>query len=84
MTGPALFRTRWERSVLGRCAGLPRVSASTLLSSTADQFGLIALIWLVLTTTGSPAAVGAVVLCNRAPAVLSAPMCGATGKKPMR
>jgi MFS family permease len=47
-----------------------------LLSSTADQFAIIALIWVVLETTGSPAVVGAVVLCNRLPAALSAPLCG--------
>jgi predicted MFS family arabinose efflux permease len=67
---------RWRGSVLARSVGLRRITLSTLLSGTADQFALIALIWLVFESTGSPAAMGLLVLCNRLPAMISAPLCG--------
>jgi len=67
---------RWRGSILARSPGLRRITLSTLLSGTADQFALIALIWLVFEITGSPAAMGLLVLCNRLPAVISAPLCG--------
>ncbi|WP_157548353.1 MFS transporter [Nonomuraea candida] len=66
----------WRGSVLAKSPGLRRITLSTLLSGTADQFALIALIWLVFESTGSPAAMGFLVLCNRLPAVISAPLCG--------
>ncbi|MEV0614747.1 MFS transporter [Nonomuraea sp. NPDC050404] len=66
----------WRGSVPARSPGLRRITLSTLLSGTADQFALIALIWLVFEITDSPSAMGLLVLCNRLPAVISAPLCG--------
>src|SRR3954467_8674895 len=53
-----------------------RLTGALLLSNSADQFTQVALLWYVLTRTGSAALMGVVVLCAGLPAVLTAPLAG--------
>ncbi|MFL6076168.1 MAG: MFS transporter [Mycobacteriales bacterium] len=62
-------------SVLRR-PGMGRLTGALLLSNSADQFTQVALLWYVLSRTGSAALVGVVVLCAGLPAVLTAPLAG--------
>ena len=72
----AFARTRWQSSPLGRFRGLGDLTGSTLLSETADQFAQVALIWVVLTVSHSPADAGLVVLFRRIPEIVSGPLVG--------
>jgi predicted MFS family arabinose efflux permease len=74
---PGYVRSRWQRSVLGRFPGLGKLTVSSLLSETADEFASVALIWIVLVETGSPALAGLAVLFRRAPEIVSGPLLGA-------
>ncbi|HET6706970.1 MFS transporter [Amycolatopsis sp.] len=74
---PGSARSRWQRSVLGRFPGLGKLTVSSLLSETADEFASVALIWIVLVETGSPALAGLAVLFRRAPEIVSGPLLGA-------
>jgi predicted MFS family arabinose efflux permease len=77
MASPArAIRTRWNRSLLATSPALVSLTGGLLISETADQFGLIAIIWIAITSTGSPAAAGLVVLLSRLPAIVSAPLFG--------
>ncbi|MDQ7806772.1 MFS transporter [Amycolatopsis sp. A133] len=74
---PGFVRNRWQRSVLGRFPGLGKLTVSSLLSETADEFASVALIWIVLVETGSPGLAGLAVLFRRAPEIVSGPLLGA-------
>lgn len=74
---PRFARERWRRSVVGRFPGLGKLTLGSLFSETADEFASIAIIWIVLTTTGSPAQAGLAVLFRRAPEIVSGPLLGA-------
>jgi predicted MFS family arabinose efflux permease len=63
--------------VLGRFPGLGKLTAGSLLSETADQFSLVAIIWVTLVETGSPALAGLTVMFRRAPEIISGPVLGA-------
>jgi predicted MFS family arabinose efflux permease len=69
-------RSRWRRSVLARFPVLAALTGATTLSETADQFAQVAMIWVVLVATHSPADAGLVVLCRRAPEIISGPLLG--------
>jgi MFS family permease len=69
-------RSWWQRSLLGRFPGLGALTGATLLSETADQFTQVAMIWVVLVVSHSPADAGLVVLCQRTPEILSGPLLG--------
>ncbi|HYD97930.1 MAG TPA: MFS transporter [Alphaproteobacteria bacterium] len=62
-------------SILRR-PGLVPLAAVLVLSNAAEQFALLALLWLATESGAPPLALGAVVLCNRLPAVLAAPAIG--------
>jgi predicted MFS family arabinose efflux permease len=74
---PGFVRSRWQRSVLGRFPGLGKLTVSSLLSETADEFASVALIWIVLVETGSPGLAGLAVLFRRFPEIVSGPLLGA-------
>ncbi|WP_410655351.1 MFS transporter [Amycolatopsis sp. lyj-112] len=74
---PKFARDRWRRSVVGRFPGLGKLTLGSLFSETADEFASIAIIWIVLTTTGSPAEAGLAVLFRRAPEIVTGPILGA-------
>lgn len=74
---PKFARDRWRRSVIGRFPGLGKLTLGSLFSETADEFASIAIIWIVLVTTGSPAEAGLAVLFRRAPEIISGPVLGA-------
>lgn len=63
-------------SLLVRSADLRRITVAFVVSTSSDQFTLVALLWYVLQVTNSPLALSAVVLANRVPASLSAPAVG--------
>jgi predicted MFS family arabinose efflux permease len=63
--------------VLGRFPGLGKLTLSSLLSETADQFASVALIWIMLVETGSPGLAGLAVLFRRAPEIVFGPLLGA-------
>jgi predicted MFS family arabinose efflux permease len=65
-----------KRSLLARFPGLGALTGATLLSETADQFAQVAMIWIVLVGSHSPADAGLVVLCQRAPEIISGPLLG--------
>jgi hypothetical protein len=69
-------QSRWRGSVLARTPGLARLTAATLLSETADQFALVAMLWVVLLVSHSPADAGLVVLCRRVPEIVFGPLLG--------
>jgi predicted MFS family arabinose efflux permease len=73
---PGFARSRWQRSLLARFPGLGTLTGSAILAETADQFAQVAMIWVVLVVTHSPAAAGLVVLCRRAPEIISGPLLG--------
>jgi MFS family permease len=73
---PGFVRSRWQRSLLARFPGLGALTGANLLSETADQFTQVAMIWVVLAATHSPADAGLVVLCQRAPEIISGPLLG--------
>lgn len=73
----SLITTRWRRSVLGRFPGLGKLTTSSLLAETADEFASIAVIWVVLVETDSPALAGLAVLCRRFPEIITGPVLGA-------
>jgi predicted MFS family arabinose efflux permease len=74
---PGFVRTRWRRSVVSRFPGLGALTTSSLLSETADEFASVAIIWVVLVATHSPADAGLAVLFRRAPEIVSGPLLGA-------
>jgi Na+/melibiose symporter-like transporter len=55
---------------------LARLTLVLLLSNTADQFTLLALLWYVLRHSGSATVLGLLVACNAAPALATAPWVG--------
>jgi hypothetical protein len=57
--------------------GMPRLTLTLLLSNSADQFAMLALVWFVLQRTSSAIMMGAVVVCASAPALITAPWAGA-------
>ncbi len=65
------------RSSILRVPGVPRLTLALLLSNSADQFSMLALVWFVLRQTGSAKATGAVVVCATAPALITSPWAGA-------
>jgi MFS family permease len=76
MAEPGFIRSRWRRSVLGRFPGLGALTSGGLLAETADEFSAIAIIWIVLEGTGSPALAGLAVLFRRAPEIITGPLLG--------
>ena len=64
------------RGSILRVPGLLRLTATLLLSSTAEQFTLVVLLWFIAQQNYPGAALGALVLCNRLSAVLTAPVAG--------
>ncbi len=60
-----------------RVPGMPRLTLALLLSNSADQFSMLALVWFVLQRTSSAMTTGAVVVCATAPALITAPWAGA-------
>ncbi|SEM10159.1 MFS transporter [Streptacidiphilus jiangxiensis] len=70
------LHTRWQRSVIRRSPQLTTLTLSSIFSETASQFVGVALIWVVLVTTHSPADAGLVVLCRRIPEIISGPLLG--------
>ena len=77
--GPAQgrIRSRWQRSLPGRYPVLGALTGATVLAETADQFCQVAMIWVVLVISRSPADAGLVVLCQRTPEILTGPWLGA-------
>lgn len=59
-----------------RLPGLRRLTATLLLSSTAEQFTLMAMLWFVAQGGYPAAALGAVVLCLQLPTVVAGPIAG--------
>ncbi|HYS35981.1 MAG TPA: MFS transporter [Pseudonocardiaceae bacterium] len=74
---PGFIADRWRRSVVGRFPGLGALTASSLLAETADEFSTVALIWIVLVETHSPAMSGLSILFRRAPEFVTGPLLGA-------
>jgi len=74
---PGFARNRWRRSVLVRFPGMGPLTMGSLLAETADEFASVAIIWIVLVETHSPAAAGLAVLFRRAPEIISGPLLGA-------
>jgi hypothetical protein len=65
-----------RRFAVARTRGVPPLTATLVLSNGADQFTQLALLWFVVQRTGSPALLGAVVLCGGLPALVVAPLAG--------
>ncbi|HEX9339325.1 MAG TPA: MFS transporter [Pseudonocardiaceae bacterium] len=74
---PGFIANRWRRSVVGRFPGLGALTSASLLSETADSFSTVALVWIVLVETHSPAMSGLTILARRAPEIVSGPLLGA-------
>jgi hypothetical protein len=66
-----------DRPSVLRVPGMPRLTLALVLSNSADQFALLALVWFVLQQTDSAFMTSAVVTCVTAPALLTSPWAGA-------
>jgi MFS family permease len=69
------MRDRSRTSVL-RIPGIRRLTLALVLSNSADQFALLALMWFILQQTNSAAMMGIVVTCVTAPALITSPWAG--------